>query len=218
MSTGAKRRPGFGAFITIEGGEGVGKSTNVDFVRKYLESRGHDVLTTREPGGTPLAEEIRSVLLTPRDETVDAVAETLLIFAARAQHVAKVIEPALRTGRWVLCERFTDSTFAYQSGGRGVDAQVVAQLANLAHPGVWPDLTLYLDAPLATAMPRIATRTLDRFERERQQFFERVRRTYRSRATEHTQIVSIDASRDLEAVQQEIVNAVEAFLSANEDA
>ncbi|MDE0420984.1 MAG: dTMP kinase [Gammaproteobacteria bacterium] len=207
-----------GRLITIEGGEGVGKSTNVDLVRKCLESHGYDVLTTREPGGTPLAEEIRSVLLTPRDEEVDALAETLLIFAARAQHVARVVEPALRRGRWVLCERFTDSTFAYQSGGRGVDAQVVAQLAHLAHPGVRPDLTLYLDAPVATAMPRIVTRALDRFERERQQFFERVRRTYQLRASEHAHIVSIDASRDLQTVQRDIVNAVETFLSANEDA
>ena len=211
-------RPGSGAFITIEGGEGAGKSTNVDFVRRLLESRGHDVLTTREPGGTPLAEEIRSVLLSPREEEVDAVAETLLIFAARAQHVAKVVAPALRTGRWVVCERFTDSTFAYQSGGRGVDAAVVAQLADLAHPGLRPDLTLYLDAPLAAAKPRIASRTLDRFEREQRQFFERVRKTYRQRAAEDARIVSIDASRELVAVQRDIAAAVERFLSAEADA
>ncbi len=204
-----------GRFITIEGGEGTGKSTNVDRVRNVLEQRGFDVLTTREPGGTPLAEEIRSVLLEPRDEAVDPIAETMLIFAARAQHVAKVIEPALRVGRWVVCERFTDSTFAYQAGGRGVDADAVAQLADLAHPGVWPDLTLYLDAPPGAAMTRISTRSLDRFERERREFFERVRETYVARARDQSRIVLIDASRDLVSVQREIVRAVERFLSTH---
>ena len=203
-----------GRFITIEGGEGAGKSTNADLVRNVLERHGLDVLTTREPGGTPLAEEIRSVLLGPRDEAVDPMAETLLIFAARAQHVAEVIGPALRAGRWVLCERFTDSTFAYQAGGRGVDADVVVQLAGLAHPGLWPDLTLYLDASPDAAMTRIATRSLDRFERERRVFFERVRETYLTRAREQPHIVRIDASSDLASVQREIVGAVERFLSA----
>ncbi|MDE0193652.1 MAG: dTMP kinase [Gammaproteobacteria bacterium] len=206
-----------GRFITIEGGEGAGKSTNADLVRSVLERHGFDVLATREPGGTPLAEEIRSVLLGPRDEAVDPLAETMLIFAARAQHVAQVIEPALRAGRWVLCERFTDSTFAYQAGGRGVDAGVVAQLADLAHPGLWPDLTLYLDAPPGAAMTRIATRTLDRFERERRGFFERVRRAYAARAREQPHIVRIDASRDLASVQREIIGAVERFLSTQGD-
>lgn len=201
-----------GRFITIEGGEGTGKSTNVDLVRDVLERRGFDVLATREPGGTPLAEEIRSVLLKPRDEAVDPMAETMLIFAARAQHVAKVIEPALRAGRWVVSERFTDSTFAYQAGGRGVDPEVVARLAELAHPGLWPDLTLYLDASADAAMTRIATRSLDRFERERRDFFERVRETYAARVREQAHVVCIDASRDLASVQREIVDAVERFL------
>lgn len=204
-----------GRFITIEGGEGTGKSTNVDLVQDLLEQRGFDVLTTREPGGTPLAEEIRSVLLEPRDEAVNPMAETMLIFAARAQHVAKVVEPALRVGRWVVCERFTDSTFAYQAGGRGVDADAVAQLADLAHPGLWPDLTLYLDAPPGAAMTRISTRSLDRFERERREFFERVRETYAARAREQSHIVLIDAGRDLVSVQREIVGAVERFLSTH---
>lgn len=201
-----------GCFLTIEGGEGAGKSTNVDRVRQILERHGHDVLTTREPGGTPLAEEIRSILLAERDEGVDAMAETLLIFAARAQHVATVIEPALRSGRWVLCERFTDSTFAYQGGGREVDEQVVSTLADLVHPDAWPDLTLYLDAPLDIAMTRIAARRPDRFERERREFFERVRDTYRARARRHAHIVSIDAGCDPDAVQSQIGGAVERFL------
>lgn len=204
-----------GRFITIEGGEGTGKSTNADLVRKVLERHGCDVVTTREPGGTPLAEEIRSVLLGPRDEAVDPLAETMLIFAARAQHVAKVIGPALRAGRWVLCERFTDSTFAYQAGGRGVDVEVVALLADLAHPGLWPDLTLYLDAPPDAALARISTRSLDRFERERRDFFERVRDAYAARARSKAHIVCIDASRDLESVQREIVGTVERFLSTH---
>ena len=204
-----------GRFITIEGGEGAGKSTNADLVLNVLEGHGLDVLATREPGGTPLAEEIRSVLLGPRDEAVDPMAETMLIFAARAQHVARVIEPALRAGRWVLCERFTDSTYAYQAGGRGVDKEAIAQLADLAHAGLWPDLTLYLDAPPDAAMTRIATRSLDRFERERRDFFERVRETYAARARELPHIVRIDASRDLVAVQREIVDAVEGFVSAH---
>lgn len=202
-----------GRFITIEGGEGAGKSTNADLVKEVLQRHGIDVLATREPGGTPLAEEIRSVLLGPRDEAVDPIAETMLIFAARAQHVAQVIDPALRAGRWVLCERFTDSTFAYQAGGRGVDAEVVAQLAELAHPGLWPNLTLFLDAPPEAAMTRIATRSLDRFERERRDFFVRVREAYAVRAREQPHVVSIDAGRDLVSVQRDIVGAVERFLS-----
>ena len=202
-----------GRFITIEGGEGVGKSTNASLVRQTLEDHGCDVLTTREPGGTPLAEEIRSVLLGPRDEGVDPMAETMLIFAARAQHVAKLIEPSLVAGRWVLCERFTDSTFAYQGGGRGVAAVALAQLADLAHAGTWPDLTLYLDAPPEAAMTRISTRRLDRFEREQRAFFERVRAVYAARAREQSRMVTIDASRELGAVQRDLVGAVERFLA-----
>ena len=207
-----------GRFLTFEGGEGVGKSTNVGRVREVLGGHGYDVLTTREPGGTPFAEEIRSVLLGQREEGVDAMAETMLIFAARAQHVAKVIEPALLAGRWVLCERFTDSTFAYQAGGRGVSARVVEQLAEFAHPGLSPDLTLYLDAPPDAAMPRISTRSLDRFERERLEFFQRVRDAYAVRAREQSHIVCIDANRDLVSVQRDIVDAVERFVSTQQRA
>ena len=207
-----------GRFITIEGSEGVGKSTNVDLVRNVLEGRGYTVVTTREPGGTPFAEEIRSVLIGPRDERVDAMAETMLIFAARAQHVARLIEPALLAGRWVVSERFTDSTFAYQGGGRGVDARAVEQLAELAHPGLWPDLTLYLDAALDAAMTRISTRRLDRFERERREFFERVHEAYAARVRETPRIVRIDANRDLPSVQRDIVEVVARFVSSQESA
>ena len=203
-----------GRFITIEGGEGVGKSTNADVAEALLQRHGHDVLRTREPGGTPLAEEVRGILIAERDEAVDSVAETMLIFAARAQHVAVVIEPALRAGRWVLCERFTHSTFAYQAGGRGVDAATVEQLANLAHPGLSPDLTLYFDAPIEVAMARIATRNLDRFERERRAFFERVRAAYLALAQQEARIVCIDAGRDLSTVQGQMARALERFLTS----
>ena len=201
-----------GRFISFEGGEGVGKSTNVDIVEQVLTGRGLDVVRTREPGGTPLAEEIRAVVLAERAERVDPVAETLLIFAARAQHVAEVVAPALREGRWVLCERFTDSTYAYQAGGRGVDAEVVTRLAEMVHPGIWPDLTLYLDAPLEVAEARLAGRKLDRIESERRAFFQRARRTYLELAERETRVVRIDAGRELAAVQRQIVATVEQFL------
>ena len=201
-----------GRFITLEGGEGVGKSTNLRFIADYLGRRGCDVLVTREPGGTPLAEEIRGLLLKGRDEQVAPLAETLLVFAARAQHMKTVIEPALAAGRWVLCERFTDSTFAYQGGGRQVADTVVEQLATLVHPGRWPDLTLYLDAPVATAQERIRGRDKDRFERERLSFFERVRAAYRNRVERYDRVVEIDASRPLDAVRADLTTELERFL------
>ena len=201
-----------GRFITMEGTEGAGKSTNLDFVRELLADSGKDVLVTREPGGTPLAEEVRQLLLEHREEAVDAVAEALLVFAARAQHVATVIEPALRTGRWVLCDRFTDSTFAYQGGGRGVRTALLQGLADQVHGACWPDLTLYLDVPATVAGVRIANRSQDRFEAERADFFERVRDVYRQRARRHARIVQIAADRDLRLVRKDIAAAVERFL------
>ena len=204
-----------GGFITIEGGEGAGKSTNADFVLELIRDRGLDAVATREPGGTPLAEEIRSMLLAGRDEAVDPLTETLLIFAARAQHLATVIEPNLDAGRWVVCERFTDSTFAYQAGGRGVDRGVVERLAELVHGHRWPDLTLHLDVPVEVASPRLAGRGLDRFEQEHKAFFERVRAVYLERAEEYDRIVSIDASRKLAAVQRDIRAAVSRFMESS---
>ena len=204
-----------GRFITIEGGEGAGKSTNADFVVEFIKDRGRDAVATREPGGTPLAEEVRSILLAGRDEAVDPLTETLLIFAARTQHLATVIEPNLDAGRWVVCERFTDSTFAYQAGGRGVDRGVVEQLAELVHGDRWPDLTLYLDVPVAVASPRLAGRGLDRFEREDRAFFERARAIYMERADAYDRIVSIDASRELAAVQQDICSVVSRFMESS---
>lgn len=205
---------GAGRFITLEGAEGVGKSTSLDCVHRFLAQRGIDALITREPGGTPLAEEIRRVLLAPRDERVDAVAETLLIFSARAQHFATVIEPALRSGRWVLCDRFTDSTFAYQGGGRGVPIAFLETLAAQVHGDCWPHLTLYLDASVETALARIAGRHRDRFERESAGFFERARAVFRQRVREQEHIVEIDAGRVRSLVRDDIERALDRFLTA----
>ena len=203
-----------GRFITIEGMEGVGKTTHARSIRQRLEAAGIDVVQTREPGGTPLAEQIREVLVSPREEAVDALAETLLVFAARAQHVATVIEPALRCGQWVLCERFTDSTFAYQCGGRGVNEAFVEALADTVHGHCWPDLTLYLDAPVEIALGRIGERTRDRFEREDIAFFERVRNIFQHRARQQSRIVQIDASGSREAVDQALAKALDGALEA----
>ena len=204
-------------FITLEGLEGVGKTTHLESMRGVLAAAGIDFLATREPGGTPFAEEIRRLALARRDEAVDPVAEALLVFAARAQHVATVIEPALRAGRWVLCDRFTDSTFAYQSGGRGVDAAFVERLAAEVHGDRWPDFTLYLDAPPELALGRIATRPRDRFERETVAFFERVRETFRQRARQHDRIVEVDASGSQESVGRAVEQALRVFLDTHRD-
>lgn len=201
-----------GRFITVEGMEGVGKSTHVQSIRRRLQDAGLDVVHTREPGGTPLAEQIRTLLVSPREEAVDVLAETLLIFAARAQHVATVIEPALRSGRWVLCDRFTDSTFAYQCGGRGVSEALVEALAGTVHGHCWPDLTLLLDAPVDVALGRIGERAADRFEREDAAFFERVASNFRHRARQHSRIVRIDASGALDGVDHAIAEALRGLL------
>lgn len=200
-----------GRFISLEGAEGAGKTTGLECVRRVLAARGLPVVTTREPGGTPLAEAIRELLLRRHDEAVQPLAETLLVFAARAQHVASVIEPALARGEWVLCDRFTDSTFAYQTGGRGVDSRTVDWLAERTHGSCWPDLTLYLDVPVHQGIERAGTRAggqPDRFEREQPAFFERVRTAYRQRAAQHARIVTIDASRDAAAVRGALEAAV----------
>jgi dTMP kinase len=204
-----------GLFITIEGGEGVGKSTNMDFLQSYLVDHGVDLEVTREPGGTALGEDIRALLLAPRSEPVDAMSELLMIFAARAQHISERIEPALAAGRWVLCDRFTDATYAYQSGGRGLDAAAVRVLENLVQGHLRPDYTLLLDAPASTGLSRAQTRgDLDRFEQERLEFFESVRRTYLQLAEESAgRYRVIDASRPLEAVQGQLLKVCEELLA-----
>ena len=206
-----------GCFITLEGVEGVGKTTNLAFIRDFLQARlaaaGIDVVTTREPGGTPLAEEIRSLLLAPRDEAVDELTELLLVFAARAQHLAVTIKPYLAAGRWVLCDRFTDATFAYQGAGRGLDESIIASLAALVHADLTPDLTLCLDLPWTLAQQRLDGRELDRLERESATFFERVRDGYRRRALdEPDRFVIVSAEPALETVQAEIARVLDDFL------
>ena len=203
-----------GRFITLEGTDGVGKSTSLDVVHRFLAQRGIDVLVTREPGGTPLGEEIRGVLLAGRDEPVDAIAETLMMFSARAQHVAALIAPALASGRWVICDRFTDSTFAYQGGGRGVAVALLETLAEAVHGDCWPHLTLYLDAPVAVARARIAGRVSDRIDGQPAPFFERARAVFRQRAREQERIVEIDASQALGQVRHDIERTLECFLAA----
>ena len=202
-----------GRFITLEGVEGAGKSTQAETIRALLTARGQDVLLTREPGGTPLAEDVRSLLLAERQERVEPLAEALLIFAARAQHLEAVIRPALRAGRWVLCDRFTDSTFAYQGGGRGIDSKLLTRLAALVHGDCWPQLTLYLDVPVETGMRRIAGRDRDRIEREDLAFFERVRHAYRSLARAHCRVVEVDANRPLPVVQENVRRIVRRYLA-----
>jgi len=195
-----------GKFLSIEGTEGVGKSTNLVFVRDWLQAKGIDVVVTREPGGTPLAEEIRSLLLTKREEPVDETAELLLVFAARAQHIAQVIKPALERGAWVLSDRFTDATYAYQGGGRGLSTNTISQLEILVQQELRPDLTLILDIDVEQGLNRARERgELDRFESEAISFFERVRCVYRERASLFPENYAlINAGKDLPAVQADI--------------
>ena len=199
-----------GQFITLEGGEGVGKTTNLDFARRHLESQGLEVVVTREPGGTELAEKIRELLLRPSDEPITEMTELLLIFAARAQHIARVILPALEQGKWVLCDRFVDATFAYQGGGRGLSIPLIEQLEAMVVNGLKPDLTLLLDLPVAEGMARARARSaLDRFEQEKLEFFELVRATYLNRAAaDPARIKVIDATPVLSEVQAQIVDAL----------
>jgi dTMP kinase len=175
-----------GKFITFEGGEGVGKSTQIARTAEWLRAQGIDVVLTREPGGTPRAEHLRTILLARDTESMPQSCELLLMFAARATHLANLIEPAMQRGAWVLCDRFTDATYAYQGGGRGLPEQDIDALVRIVHPTLQPDLTLLLDAPVATGMERARTRNgsagPDRFETERAEFFERVRQCYLRRA------------------------------------
>jgi dTMP kinase len=201
-----------GAFLTLEGGEGVGKSTCLETVRLFLESRGLSVVATREPGGTPLGEQVREWILHGAHGELPADVEVLLMFAARAQHLERVIRPALAAGRWVVSDRFTDATFAYQGGGRGCDRSFLQLLEHGVQKGLRPDLTLLLDAPVAVSRARIEGRGHDHFERESTAFFERVRHAYLERADrEPERIKTVDASRPLEDVQAALVKELEAF-------
>ena len=195
-----------GKFITIEGIEGVGKSTNIDYLAGIIEANGYAVMKTREPGGTPIAERIRNILKEHGDEPLPDVAELLLMFAARSISVNNAIQPALSNGTWVISDRFTDSTRAYQGGGRGFPRESIEWLAEFVHGDLQPDLTILLDAPVEIAMQRADRRgDPDRFEVERAEFFERVRQTYLQIAEmEPERFVVVDCSRDLEAVQAAI--------------
>jgi dTMP kinase len=195
-----------GKFITLEGVEGVGKSTNIALIETVLGEHGISYIKTREPGGTPLAETLREVLLQKRDEHVDNTAELLMVFAARSQHLQQKILPALRAGTWVVSDRFTDATYAYQGGGRQLSTQVIAQLETLVQGDFRPDLTLILDLPVEVGLQRAAQRSeKDRFESEQQEFFERVRAAYLQRARQHPgRYAVIDASVALAEVQQQI--------------
>jgi dTMP kinase len=199
----------------MEGGEGVGKSTNLTFLECFLRDNGVDVVATREPGGTHIGEEVRELLLQVRQEKVSAMTELLLIFAARAQHISEFIEPALAVGQVVLCDRFTDATYAYQCGGRGVAWDTVRQLETLVHDKLRPDVTLLLDAPTSVGMSRARGRgELDRFEQEDLDFFERVRGSYLEQARKQSgRFRLINASVSLDEVQKQLTEVGGELLS-----
>jgi len=201
-----------GRFITLEGIDGAGKSTQASFIAEKLRARGIDPLVTREPGGTPLGEQLRELIL---HQPMSARAETLLLFAARTQHVDAVIAPALASGRWVLCDRFTDASFAYQGGGRGVRATDIETLANWVHADLWPDITLLFDLAPEVAAQRLAkSRPADRFETEQLAFFARVRTAYLARAqAEPARFVVFDGSVAPERLQRQLEKHIESWLS-----
>lgn len=200
-----------GRFITFEGIDGAGKSTHIGYVTDLLKDAGKTVVSSREPGGTPLGEKLRDLLL---HETMHLETEALLMFASRREHIAQVIEPALARGDWVLSDRFTDASFAYQGGGRGMDRTRMEALEHWVHPLLQPDLTLLFDVPLAVARERLdATRTLDKFEQEQADFFEKVRNEYLRRAAQFPgRIVVIDSTQSIDAVRADLRAALEKWL------
>ena len=205
-----------GRFITVEGSEGVGKSSNLAFIEDFLRKAGINIVRTREPGGTSLGESVRELLLDARQTAMCDDMELLLMFAARAQHLAEVIRPALEAGQWVLCDRFTDATYAYQGGGRGVPMERIQILEDWVQGEQRPDHTLLLDMSVADGLQRAGTRSEpDRFEQEQHGFFERVRETYLARAkAEPGRIHVIDASPALDVVQTHIANVLQQILDS----
>lgn len=209
-----------GRFITIEGGEGVGKSTQISVVRAAIEAAGFKVLLTREPGGTERAERIRQLLLESSGESMPQVCELLLMFAARSTHIESVIRPALARGEWVVCDRFTDATYAYQGGGRAMNAEYIATLEKWVQGDLRPHLTLLLDAPVELAQQRARARNAqmgdargDRFEQEKLQFFERVRAAYLDIAHhEPTRMRVIDAARGQDSVANDVRATLNEFI------
>jgi dTMP kinase len=205
-----------GAFITIEGGEGVGKTTSLEAIETFLRRRGMPITVTREPGGTALGEKIRAWILDGDHGELSAEVESLLMFAARAEHLDKVIRPAIDAGQWVVCDRFSDATFAYQGGGRGAEQNLLETLAVQVQRGLVPDLTILLDAPVTVGMARIANRPHDHFEREAESFFERVRQDYLDRAAaDPGRIRVVDASAGqgdvLASIERELARFCERF-------
>lgn len=205
-----------GKFITVEGGEGAGKSSNLAFIRDLLEQSGLEVVFTREPGGTALGEDIRDLLLGHKHTGMARDTELMLMFAARAEHLARIILPALNAGKWVLCDRFTDASYAYQGGGRGIDMSRIRALEEWVQQGLKPDLTLLLDLPIETGLDRAGQRSEpDRFEVEQHAFFERVRSTYLEIANRDNQRVHIiDAAVPLVQVQEQIHAIMNQFIQA----
>lgn len=204
-----------GRFITFEGTEGVGKSTQLETARSALEAAGIGVLVTREPGGTPMAEAIRELLLAPRQESVNSMTELLLMFAARAQHLHERIVPALEQGTWVLCDRFTDATYAYQGGGRGVPQEQIAALEQLVQDDLRPDHVILLDAPVEVGMARARSRSApDRFEREQAAFFQRIRDCYLERARlQPLRYHVVDTAQPLADVSRQVSGLITGLLA-----
>lgn len=207
-----------GRFITLEGSEGAGKTTQLALMRDYLQGLGLPVLVTREPGGTALGEQLRAILLNPNNHEMSLAAETLLLFAARAQHVQQVLRPALAAGSWVLCDRFTDATYAYQGGGRGLPFADIALLERWVQGDLRPNFTLLFDVPVDTGLARTQQRgtDADRFEQEQRDFFERVRLVYLQRATRKPQrYLVLDASQPLTAVSAAIQDWLVEYVARN---
>jgi dTMP kinase len=205
-----------GKFISVEGVEGAGKSTQIAFIESFLKQAGKNVVITREPGGTELGEQIRSLLLTPREAEMTHTAELLLMFAARAEHVETVIRPALERGDWVLCDRFLDATYAYQGGGRGIAAERIKSLADWTLQGLETDMTLLFDLPVELGQQRVQQRQQgkDRFEQEKTAFFELIRNSYLKRAAAEPQRMQvIDASQDIDSVQTQLRSKLNLLLA-----
>ncbi len=202
-----------GKFITLEGIEGVGKTSNLHFIKELLEMCGHDCVVTREPGGTNLGEALREILLSHTEDGMSEDAELLMMFAARAEHLAKVILPALENNQTVLCDRFTEATYAYQGGGRQLDVDSISDLEDWVQGDLRPDLTIILDAPVEIGRARAGKRSEpDRIEKEQDDFFQRVRDGYISLAEQHPhRICLIDASLDLESVQKQIRSKLQEY-------
>ena len=200
-------------FITLEGIEGVGKTSNLEYIRSLLEESGKQCVVTREPGGTPLGESLRAILLEHTDDEMSADAELLMMFAARAEHLKKVILPALKAGKYVLCDRFTEATYAYQGGGRGLDVAKIAELETWAQGDLRPDLTIILDAPVHIGRDRAGKRSApDRIEKEADDFFKKVRASYREMAKHYPhRICLVDASQHLENVQAQILRQLREY-------